>query len=64
MYGEVSDTILGFFAWKFVAIGFVPDVPGPTDMFKLSCYGDCLLTKLIPDIFTTGRLTLSTMFWF
>ena len=62
MYGEVSDTILGFFAWKLVAIGFVPDVPGPTDMFKLSCYGDCLLTKLIPDIFTMGLLTLNTMF--
>ena len=65
MYGEHSDAILGFFAWKFVAIGFAVEVfTGPTDVFKLSYCGDCLLIKLIPDIFTMGLLTLNTIFWF
>jgi hypothetical protein len=45
-------------------IGFVLDAPRMPGMFDRSCYGEFLLTKLIPDIFTTGRFTLRTMFWF
>lgn len=64
MYGDVSEVILGFFMCRFCPpdIGFVLDAPRMPGMFDRSYCGEFLLTKLIPDILTTGRFTLRTMF--